>query len=247
MANMKSQKLANMIHIFEVNVDDSVVSVTISDERETLLAAKAAGRVVVGYQETLEADIWLPVEHLLIGTCNPSQEFLERIARRQLGKPWRIAESSRLKIREFVKEDANFMLEELDGKQSEALFLSEDRLSDYINNQYRQWEYGIWAVIEKETDTLIGKVGFSNIITWNQVDYFDLGYHVFSPFRKKGYAKEACSMILQYGKNYWDIPICAVIAHENQSSARVVQALGFQLVTEKYIQGDQYKCLYVLN
>ena len=112
-----------MQEIRYVNVNGNRIPVLISDEREALLAAKAAGRAVVellgsqgcgpGSQgrgpgaegpdagETgASGDSGLgtaefAVEHLE----DADDEFLERVVRRKLGLPWKIYQTERLLIR----------------------------------------------------------------------------------------------------------------------------------------------------
>ena len=72
--------------------------------------------------------------------------------------PWIIAETERLVIREFTAEDAAHMIQE-DVGPGDEIFHRREKLTAYIDSQYRFFEYGIWAVVEKESMTVIGKAG----------------------------------------------------------------------------------------
>ena len=61
-------------------------------------------------------------------------------------------------IREFNVEDAAHMILE-DAGPGDEIFHSREKLTAYIDSQYRFFEYGIWAVVEKESMAVIGRPG----------------------------------------------------------------------------------------
>ena len=183
-----------MTQEYTIWVEKKAYPVVVSDEREALLAAKAAGRVFVGlinmkngmeYQEKSEpdggaeqmrgvaekeygSDILWDAEYLATpdAIC---QEYLERIVRRHIGLPWVIAETERLLIREFTLDDIAQMPEEPDAwyteeeRTADRVFYDKDKLESYIKSQYRFYEYGIWAVVRKADDVIVGKAGVTNL------------------------------------------------------------------------------------
>ena len=93
-------------------VDGEEIPVLLSDENEALLAAKAAGRAIVGlWREDTQGDEWCAADTLIADVENADEEFLERIARRHLGLPWAICETDRLKIREIAEGDYEKIVE----------------------------------------------------------------------------------------------------------------------------------------
>jgi len=81
-----------------------LLTAVISDEREALLAADAAGRATIG--------IWRPGRempavclYLVEDPDDVTENLLVRAVRRKLGLPWEIAETKRLLIREFCDKD----------------------------------------------------------------------------------------------------------------------------------------------
>ncbi len=235
--------------------------VVLSDDNEALLAAQAAGRAVVGIlncgsAETLSA-VYL-AEHMSAVT----DSYLERIVRRHLGLPWIVMETRRLLIREFQAEDARQIPREECAGEADKIFSDERKLADYIRCQYGFYEYGIWAVTEKESGRIIGKAGVSrmeeqkpeemfsgtgaltimelpmrkrngNIFLDKPVLWIELGYHIFEPYRRKGYALEACRGIIEYLNGEYreqaeDIRIYAKTDACNQASVKVLRALGFE-------------------
>lgn len=75
----------------------------------------------------------------------------------------------------------------------------------------------------------------------------ELGYHIFSPWRRSGYAKEACREILNYGTGRLASCICAVIEEENTASIRLAESLGFRLTAQRYNGSAGLLYLYEAN
>ena len=244
-----------MVQNYTIWVENKAYPVVVSDEREALLAAKAAGRVFVAlYTENPEQETLWEAEYLAApeAIC---PEYLERIVRRHIGLPWIIAETDRLLIREFTPDDIARMPEEPDAwyteeeRAADHVFYEKDKLESYIKSQYRFYEYGIWAVVRKADNVIVGKVGVTNpeepehgefenktILTDESenkavsmdesAEYLELGYHIFRPYRRQGYAEEACRAILNYAKEELPSPVCARVAKENTASIRLLEKFG---------------------
>lgn len=265
-----------MTQEYTVWIGKTAYPVVVSDERKALLAAKAAGRAFVGliYLEedgggSQEDDIW-DAEYLATpdAIC---PEYLERIVRRHIGLPWIITETDRFIIREFTVEDIAGMPEEPDvwftqeEREDDQVFYDAEKLKAYIKNQYRFYEYGIWALVRKTDGRIIGKAGLSNakerdFAGANEAEgqlgkaaesgndfeskrradsengvpdangmedreFLELGYHIFRPYRRQGYAEEACRAILDYAKKELECPVCACVAEENTASIRLLRKL----------------------
>lgn len=221
-----------MTIIRQVIVEGIPYEVTLSDDREALLAAQAAKRAVVAigegefYEIPYVAEDWDAV----------STDYLERVVRRDQGLPWMIGETRRLLIREFTPQDACQVPLEPEAGAEDVCFRNPEQLKAYIQNQYRFYEFGIWALVEKQTGTLVGKAGLSVFTFEGQITELDsplagealeLGYHIFRPFRRNGFALEACARILQYGWEQFALPVYAKIDAGNLASMRLARQLGF--------------------
>ena len=265
-----------MVQNYTVWVEKKAYPVVVSDERKALLAAKAAGRAFVGliYLEEdgggSQQDDICDAEYLATpdAIC---PEYLERIVRRHIGLPWIITETDRFIIREFTVEDIAGMPEEPDvwftqeEREDDQVFYDAEKLKAYIKNQYRFYEYGIWALVRKTDGRIIGKAGLSNakerdFAGANEAEgqlgkaaesgndfeskrradsengvpdangmedreFLELGYHIFRPYRRQGYAEEACRAILDYAKIELECPVCACVAEENTASIRLLRKL----------------------
>lgn len=241
-----------------VVTDGIPVKVTVSDEQEALLAAYAAGGAVVGFWDRMTAGKCLaPAEYLVESMEAVDDLFLERVARRRLRLPWVIAETERLIIREFVLEDLENIAGVEEAGPGDGIFIKEDTLKAYIDCQYRFYEYGIWAVVEKESGRLVGKAGISGF-SWGgtptaeaptteaqETPLLELGYHIFSPWRQMGYAKEACEAIISYASEYLTDRLYAQINENNNPSVRLAEGLGFRLIDRVCSAEKQWTCLYV--
>ena len=84
--------------------------------------------------------------------------------------------------------------------------------------------YGIWAVEEKESGSLVGRIGCINPEGWPG---FEVGWTLKRKFWGKGYATEAARRALEYGFNELDKPhVISLIHPENRASIRVAERLG---------------------
>lgn len=228
-----------------VTVDGIPYCVVISDEREALLAAKAAGRVFVGLAgENGGADLW-EAEYLVETSEVADDTYLERVVRRSRHLPWVIAESERLCIREFTVEDA-LQIPDENTVPADEVFYTQEKLEAYIASQYRFYEYGIWAVVRKSDGKIVGKAGLSDCDTsaWGIPGiHLELGYHIFQPWRRQGYACEACRLILEYaGREY--SAVYAVVDADNTASRKLLCKLGFEFMAETGSGAAVPRCLY---
>lgn len=226
-----------------VTIEGKEYPVLISDEYEALQAALAAGRAVV---ELIGGG---PMSNALFAVEDAEDAddlFLDQVVRRNLGLPWVIAQTERLVIREFCAEDAGKVPVEPGESEDDRVFHSEDLLRAYIENQYGFYQYGIWALEERESGRLIGKAG---VVSSGKdgVDGLELGYHVFQGYRRMGYAKEACRAVLEYVDHRMPGKVYAKIAPDNQASISLAESLGFRFVTQRYNEEGRCHYRYVRN
>ena len=68
-------------------------------------------------------------------------------------------------------------------------------------------------------------------------DFLELGYRIFSPYRRQGYALEACREILEYTHEVLGCRVCAVIRAENKASCRLAERLGMEQLSMHALTG----------
>lgn len=102
----------------------------------------------------------------------------------------------------------------------------------YINNMYNFYGYGIWAVVRKEDDIIIGRAGLSN----REVDgenKLELGYIIDEQYQNQGYAYEACKAICDFVKEkLFENEIVCFIRKENIASIKLAEKLGFDFIAD---------------
>lgn len=105
-------------------------------------------------------------------------------------------ETKRLYLRELTENDFSALYDVLvdsDMIQHFPYTFDEDRVRNWIEKnieRYRIFGFGLWAVVLKETDEMIGDCG----ITMQNINGSikpEIGYHIKKKFQRQGYAKEA--------------------------------------------------------
>lgn len=150
-----------MVMEYTVTLEGTTYPVIISDEPEALLAAKAAGRAIIGVDTCGNNWNLRCASYVVPAFGDITEELAVLVLRRHLGLPWMIAVTGRLVIREFVREDACCIPEEEYGRE-EHIFRSPEQMAGYIEKQYGFYEYGTWALTEKDSGILVGMAGVSN-------------------------------------------------------------------------------------
>lgn len=242
----------------EIIIEGNTFKITVSDDPKALCSAYAEGRAVIGLWDREKKEQNLsPASYVVESLDDIDDEFLVRVVKRRKGLPWLIADTKRLAIREFIKEDFRQIPDEPGGGENEAAFFNQEYLRDYIRCQYGFHEFGIWAVIEKQTGRLVGKAGifpmdltgpeeFLRVIKENDTPV-ELGYHIFSGFRRNGFAKEACKAILSYGAEAISPKVYARILEDNDPSVKLAEDLGFKLIARTCSGSSRPLCLYEWN
>ena len=97
--------------------------------------------------------------------------------------------------------------------------------------------YGIWAVEEKQTGNLVGRIGFMNPAGWPG---FELGWTLGRESWGKGYATEGARRALEYAFTQMDREhVISLIAPENIASIRVAERLGERVEGRTEVLGRQ--------
>lgn len=152
-----------------------------------------------------------------------------------------VIETERLFLRKFTLDDAAFMLEML-NTPTWLRFIGDrgvrtvEEATEYLRNgnirSYREYGFGFYVVVIKETQESIGICG---IVKREGLEDIDIGFAFFSQFMGKGYGYEAASATLNYALNDLKIKrIVAIVDPENVSSIGLIKKIG--LVFEKMIQ-----------
>lgn len=207
------------------------------------LRAKGIGFAVYANEKS-NASSFPDALYLIEQINSLSLQQLERMLLRFLKLPWTIVTTARCIVREITMDDVDALYRiynesETAFQYTEALYEDRDRelayTRDYIDQQYRFYEYGIWIVTDRKTGQVIGRAGIDNRQGYDDPE---LGYAFALSYRHQGYAYEVCSAILAYAATTLQMErLNAFTIRENTDSVKLLQRLGFHF-TEEVLLGD---------
>lgn len=185
--------------------------------------------------------------YVIEGLDGLDYDYLKQVYQRLAGLPWDILETERLKVRESTLEDvADFYRIYKDPSITyymENLFEDPDKerayIKDYIRHIYGLYGYGMWTVILKETDEVIGRAGVS---IRDGYDVPELGFMMDVVHQRKGYASEVCQAILDYANKELQMEsVQALVCAANEASIKVLRKLGFTYCKDVNEEGKYFQ------
>ena len=158
----------------------------------------------------------------------------------------KIIETERLYLREFRISDVERM-SEIHLEEETMRYIGKGGIRNteqtrrgieyFIKNQ-KVNRFSLWAVIEKESDNLIGHCGFEYLQDRSDIE---LCYLLSKDYWGKGYATEISLAALKYGFEKLKLKrIVAMTYPENQPSINVLRKLGFKPEGEKEFFGIRF-------
>lgn len=186
------------------------------------------------------------VSYLVQEAAALEPEYLLRVYKRFYKEPWSICKTARLHIREICEADADSLISMCQDDvmpffpvRYEDIRDVEEFIRTYRESRYCFFEYGIWIIVEKETDRAIGLIGLEERET-KTGEKTELGYFVRKELRQQGIAGEAIRAVLGYAAEYFSFEeIYCFVQPENKVSAKTAQSCGF-LQTESIL--DEFDC-----
>jgi len=141
-------------------------------------------------------------------------------------------ETERLYLRTFCEDDLSSLHSIFSDAETmayyPALFTVEQTKNWITRNQERYQEngFGLWAIVLKETNELIGDCGLvkQTVDGRNEVE---IGYHLNKNYWSKGFASEAAQGCKEYGFHLGFNKLISIIDPKNRSSIRVAEKIGF--------------------
>ncbi len=88
--------------------------------------------------------------------------------------------------------------------------------------------WSVRAILRREDNQLIGHCGFHGAP--QHVGRAEIGYTIFAPFRRRGYATESVRGLVQWAKEQGSIAVFAAVSPKNDSSLGVVKKLSFRQI-----------------
>lgn len=167
-----------------------------------------------------------------------------------------IFETERLYLREMNQSDFESLCKILQDEETMYAYegaFSAAEAQEWLDRQisrYQKWGFGLWAVILKEIDEMIGQCGLT-MQAWKDEEVLEIGYLLQRQYWHKGYAIEAARACKQYA---FDIlkskEVCSIIRDTNIASQNVAIRNGMILVdrwTKHYRGVDMPHYRYALT
>ncbi len=144
-------------------------------------------------------------------------------------------ETERLYMREMNQADFDSLCKILQDEETmyayEGAFDSAE-VQEWLDRQiarYKKWNFGLWAVILKENDQMIGQCGLT-MQPWKDAEVLEIGYLFNRAFWHKGYALEAARACKQYAFNVLKADhVCSIVRDINIASQNVAIRNGMEL------------------
>ena len=106
---------------------------------------------------------------------------------------------------------------------------TDEEVQEWIDRQiarYQKWGFGLWAVILKETDELIGQCGLT-MQPWQDREVLEIGYLFCRQYWHRGYATEAARGCKKYAfEELGADEVCSIIRDTNTASQNVAVRNG---------------------
>ncbi|MGE0129521.1 MAG: GNAT family N-acetyltransferase [Blastocatellales bacterium] len=147
----------------------------------------------------------------------------------------KVIETDRLTLRRLTTDDAQFILKLL-NEPSFLRFIGDKGVRtladarDYILNgpvaMYSRLGFGLYLTELKDDGAPIGICG---LIKRDALEDVDIGFAFLPKFWAKGYAYEAASAVMAYGKDVLGLKrIVAITTPDNHASGKLLEKLGLQ-------------------
>lgn len=143
-----------------------------------------------------------------------------------------LIETERLKIRPLKQDDFNEACKMLQDEKVMYAYegaFSKQEEQDWMNKQFRRYQedgFGLWAVIEKKSNEIIGQCGITyQMINNKRVP--EIGYLFRKEYWHRGYATEAASACREYAFHDLGFPqVYSIIRDTNLASQQVALRIG---------------------
>lgn len=166
-----------------------------------------------------------------------------------------ILETERLYLREMDQSDFNSLCKILQDEETMAAYegaFSDSEAQEWLDRQifrYQKWGFGLWAVILKQTNEMIGQCGLT-MQPWKDKEVLEIGYLFERSYWHKGYAIEAAMACKKYAFEILEAEeVCSIIRDTNIASQNVAVRNGMIVMdtwTKHYRGVDMPHLRYVV-
>ena len=147
-----------------------------------------------------------------------------------------ILETDRLYLRELKQTDFHSLCKILQDEDTMYAYngaFCDGEVREWLDRQihhYQKWNFGLWAVILKETDDMIGQCGLT-MQPWKGAEVLEIGYLFARLHWHQGYAIEAAAACKNYAFEVLKADeVCSIIRDTNTASQNVAIRNGMAVV-----------------
>lgn len=143
-------------------------------------------------------------------------------------------ETERLRLRRLTQKDYKDLCKILQDPKTMQYYegaFSDLEVQEWLDRQlsrYQEWDFGLWAVVLKETEEMIGQCGLT-MQPWKGKQVLEIGYLFQRAYWHKGYAIEAARACKKYAFDILNASeVCSIIRDTNFPSQGVAVKNGMQ-------------------
>lgn len=152
-----------------------------------------------------------------------------------------ILETERLYLREMEQTDFEALCKILQDEDTMYAYegaFSDDEVHEWLDRQiahYQKWGFGLWAVVLKKTDEMIGQCGLT-MQPWKETEVLEIGYLFERLYWHNGYAIESAKACKKYAFETLNVTeVYSIIRYTNISSQNVAIRNGMT-IKDKWIK-----------
>lgn len=167
-----------------------------------------------------------------------------------------IFQTERMYLREMSQTDFDSLCKILQDKDTMYAYegaFNDNEVQEWLDRQisrYQKWNFGLWAVILKENDEMIGQCGLT-MQPWKETEVLEIGYLFNRLYWHKGYAIETARACKKYAfETLKANEVCSIIRDTNIASQNVAIRNGMTIADTwiKHYRGiDMLHYRYVIQ
>lgn len=146
-----------------------------------------------------------------------------------------ILETERLYLRKMNQADFKSLCKIMQDEKTMYAYegaFSDAEVWEWLDRQilrYQKWGFGLWAVILKDTNEMIGQCGLT-MQPWKDEEVLEIGYLFEKSYWHKGYATEAAKACKKYAFEILKADeVCSIIRDTNIASQNVAIRNGMTM------------------
>ena len=162
-------------------------------------------------------------------------------------------ETKRLLLREMAENDFDALYNVFSNKEISKFYpydFDEERVYAWIERnikRYKEYGFGLWAVVLKETNEVIGDCGLTLQII-NGEEKPEIGYHIRKDMQRKGYAKEASLAVRNWAfENTSFDKLYSYMKYDNLPSIKTAISYGCSFLEEYEDEANKITKVYVIS